>query len=57
MIGDREGDMAAGRAAGVRTIRIVTRLTGADAAHTQAEHQAPDLPTAVDYILGAASVK
>jgi len=51
MVGDREGDIAAGRAAGVQTIRIVNEVTGADAARTQAEFRTADLPTAVEYIL------
>ena len=44
MVGDRETDVACGRAAGVRTIRV------SDAAATEADHSVADLAAAADTI-------
>ncbi len=46
MVGDRASDIAAGRAAGCRTV-----LVSADAAEHGQDHRAPSLSAAVDFIL------
>lgn len=50
MIGDREGDLLAGRAAGARAVLVLTGI-GAESAQENAHFVAKDLADAVDFIL------
>ena len=50
MIGDREGDLLAGRAAGARAVLVLTGI-GAEAEQGSAHFVAKDLADAVDFIL------
>ena len=50
MIGDREGDLLAGRAAGARAVLVLTGI-GAEAEQGNAHFVAKDLADAVDFIL------
>ncbi len=50
MIGDREGDLKAGRAAGTRTILVLTGI-GASAPQEHADFVAKDLADAARFIL------
>jgi D-glycero-D-manno-heptose 1,7-bisphosphate phosphatase len=50
MVGDRESDVLAGQAAGCWTVRLAQR-DPEQAADSSADHVAPDLAAAVDWIL------
>jgi len=49
MVGDRHSDVQAGRAAGCRTVLVLTPYSGAD--RCQPDHCAADLAAAVEWIL------
>ena len=56
LIGDSRSDIEAGHKAGCKTVLVLTGKTSADEVRTwehQPDHIAPDLPTAVDWILAA----
>lgn len=52
MVGDNHSDMQAGRAAGVRCVRVCTDGRGTPQADSTVEHACHDLRQATDYILG-----
>jgi D-glycero-D-manno-heptose 1,7-bisphosphate phosphatase len=55
MVGDRHSDVLAGRAAGCRTVLVVTPHSDAD--KCQPDHHATDLAAAAEWILSTARMK